>query len=190
MTGTLDNTGTILTLNAATGSWNLAGGTLKNGTLNESGGAELVFTNSSGTLDGVTANSDLDLATNNNANVHIVDGLTLNATARLGNAAGSTYGGLYFDGAQTLGGTGAVVFGKSGSNFLDTYNTQNNNPSAGTLTIGAGITIRGSAGNISSAYYSAGVVNQGTIAADDSGGVSSFAYDTGYSYGWTGSTAD
>ena len=44
LVGTLDNTGTTLALNAATGSWNLASGTLKNGTLNESGGAELLFT--------------------------------------------------------------------------------------------------------------------------------------------------
>ncbi|MGA2621981.1 MAG: malectin domain-containing carbohydrate-binding protein [Thermoguttaceae bacterium] len=168
------------------------GGTLSHATiLPGSGGQAVKFTNSGGTLDGVTAASDLDLASNNGVSVHIVNGLTLNnSTVRLGNAAGSTYGGLYFDGAQTLGGTGAVVFGKSGSNFLDTYNTQNNNPSAGTLTIGAGITVRGSAGNISNAYYSAGVVNQGTIAADDSGGASSFAYDTGFTNSWTGSTAD
>ena len=48
LTGTLDNTGTTLALDATTGSWNLVGGTLKNGTLSESGGAELVFTSSGG----------------------------------------------------------------------------------------------------------------------------------------------
>ena len=91
--GTLDNTGTTLALDATTGSWNLAGGTLKGGTLSESGGAELVFTTSGGTLDGVTAASDLDLASNNGANAYVKDGLTLNnATVLLGNAAGSTYG--------------------------------------------------------------------------------------------------
>ena len=57
------------------------------------------------------------MATNNNANVHIVDGLTLNnATVWLGNAAGTTYGQMYFDTTETLGGTGTVVFGKNGSN--------------------------------------------------------------------------
>ncbi len=61
LTGTLDNTGTTLALNATTGSWNLVGGTLKNGTLSETGGAKLVGTASGGTLDGVTLNGDLDL---------------------------------------------------------------------------------------------------------------------------------
>ena len=48
-----------------------------------------------------------------------VNGLTLNnATVYLGNAAGSTYGQMYFDSTETLGGTGTVLFGKSGSNGI------------------------------------------------------------------------
>ena len=101
LTGTLDDTGAGLSLDATTGSWNLVGGTLKNGTYTASGGAELVFTPSGGTLDGVTANSDLDLASNIAAIVSatVKDGLTLGngATIRLGNAAGSTSG--YFPSA-------------------------------------------------------------------------------------------
>ena len=50
--------------------------------------------------------------------MHIVDGLTLNATAWLGNAAGTTFGQMFFDATETLGGTGTVVFGKSGSNQI------------------------------------------------------------------------
>ena len=91
--GTLDNTGTTLALDATTGSWNLLGGTINGGTLSESGGSELVFTSSGGTLDGVTADSDLDLASNNDAYAYVKNGLTLNnATVLLGNAAGTTYG--------------------------------------------------------------------------------------------------
>src|SRR5205085_361217 len=136
LVGTLDNTGAALALDAATGSWNLAGGIVQGGMYTATGGAELIFTSSGGTLDGLTANSDLDLATNNAAQVHVVNGLTLNATAWLGNAAGSTYGGLYFDATQTLAGTGTVVFGKNGSNFLRTYNTTApNDPAGDTLTI-------------------------------------------------------
>ena len=82
LTGTLDNTGTALALDAASGSWNLLGGTLKNGTLSASDGSKLIFTTSGGTLDGVTANSDLDL-TANSTGVTIVNGLTLNGTATL-----------------------------------------------------------------------------------------------------------
>ena len=195
LTGTLDNTGTTLALGATTGSWNLAGGTLTGGTLSESGGAELVFTSSGVTLDGVTADSDLDLATNNNANVHIVDGLTLSdATVYLGNAAGSTYGQMFFDTTETLGGTGTVVFGKNGSNTLQTDNYYNNV----TLTVGPGITLRGSSGVLNSSWspwgYTGTIVNHGTISADDSGGlVGGFVYDTGFSSNWwtgTGSTSD
>ena len=132
------------TLQVATGgTFTLQGGTLSNATV--LAGTTVVATPQGGTLDGVTADGDLDLATNYGAYVFLVNGLTLNnAAVWLGNAVGTTYGGLYFDGAQTLGGTGAVVFGKSGNNFLDTYNTTWNDPAAGTLTIGAGITIRGS----------------------------------------------
>ena len=50
LTGTLNNVGTTLALNATTGSWNLLGGTIVGGTLSESGGAELFFTSSGGTL--------------------------------------------------------------------------------------------------------------------------------------------
>ena len=94
LTGTLDNTGGTLALDAATGSWNLLGGTIKGGTITMSGGAQLVATGNGGTLDGVTLASDLDLASTNGAFVYILNGLTLdNATVWLGNAAGTTYGG-------------------------------------------------------------------------------------------------
>ncbi len=170
--GTLDNTGTTLTLDATTGSWNLVGGTLKNGTYSAAAGADLVFTDHGGSLDGVTADSDLDLATNDVPYMHIVNGLTLNnATAYLGNAAGSTYCTLLFDNTETLGGTnGTVVFGTSPSNsvLVGYYGY-----GSSTLTIGPGITVRGSSGSLSdfsSYYFPSTIVNQGTIAADGSGG--------------------
>ena len=53
--------------------------------------------------------------------------------------------------------------------------------------------MRGSNGSFASSdYWGKGstIVNQGTIAADDSGGVSSFAYDTGFSGGYTSVTSD
>ena len=188
--------GSTLALDATTGSWNLVGGTIRGGAVSESGGAELVFTSSGGTLDGVTANSDLDLASNNNANVHIVDGLTLNnATVYVGNATGTTYGEMFFDTTEALGGAGTVVFGKNGSNFLGNYKGYYWDSTSYTLTIGPGIVVRGSNGTLgdqNDGYRNDTIINQGTIAADDSGGASSFAYDTGFSdrWCWTGSTAD
>ena len=165
LTGTVNNTGTTLALSAATGSWNLEGGAINGGTVTEADGAELMFTNS-GTLNGVAFDNNLDLATNSVA-VAIDGGLTLDdANVYLGNTAGSTYGQLDFYGTQTLGGTGTVVFGPNGSNGID-----GSNFSSGTLTIGSGITVDGTSGSIAAGYYNTeAVINQGTIAADGSGG--------------------
>ena len=165
LVGTLNNTGTTLALNGSTGSWNLLGGTIRNGIVTEADGAELLFTSSGGVLDGVTADSDLDLATNYAAYVHLVNGLTLNsATVWLGNAVNTTYGQMFFDTTETLGGTGKVVFGTSGSNGMYVGYWA-------TLTIGPGITVRGSSGHLDDGgYWSGPIDNQGTIAADGSGG--------------------
>src|SRR5262249_28503074 len=94
--GSLDLQNGTLALTAATGSWNLLGGSVKNGTLSESGGALLVFTNSGGTLTGMTVNGALDLSRQQNAWVRIYGGLVLNGTMSLGDAGGNTYGRLYF----------------------------------------------------------------------------------------------
>ena len=152
LTGALANTGTTLAFTASTGSWNFQGGSIDGGTVAEAGGAELTFTGSGGTLDGVTFDDDLDLATNNHANANVTDGLTLadGATIFLGNAAGSTYGVLYFNATQTLGGTGTVVFGKGGSATPWTMTV----PSV-TLTIASGITVHGNSGAIGGSYGAA-----------------------------------
>ena len=91
--GTVNLTGVLtgdLSLDATTGSWNLSGGTLQDGTLTESGGAELVI--ESGSLSGVTVDGTLDLSQVNNANVTVYNGLVLNGTMLLGNAIETTYG--------------------------------------------------------------------------------------------------
>ncbi|HET6878560.1 MAG TPA: Ig-like domain-containing protein [Pirellulales bacterium] len=148
LTGTLDNTNTTLALNAATGSWNLRGGTLKGGSYTSADGSQLLF--GSGTLDGVTLNSDITIP----SSVTVLDGLTLNAVIHLGTA--SLPGTLSFSGAQELAGNGAIVLGS------DDYNQVNS--SGGTLTIDGGITIRGQAGTVTG-----NVINEGTIAADTPG---------------------
>jgi hypothetical protein len=177
LTGALDDTGTTLALNGTTGSWDLSGGTIKAGSYSASGGASLVFTNNGGTLDGLTANSDLDLGTNYGAYVIVKDGLTLNGTTlRLGNVTGSTYGYVYFDGDQTLTGTGATVLfgGNSNNEMYVGYSA------SATLTIDTGVTLRGGSGSLSD-YYTSTVVNKGTIAADGSVGAGDFAFDRGFS---------
>ncbi len=170
--GTLDLQSSLLNLDATTGSWNLLGGTIKNGTLNESGGAKLVLTNSGGALTSMTVNGDLDLTQQANTGLGFYGGLVLNGTVFLGNDAGTTYGRLYFgdtsSNAGSLTGTGTVVFGGSGSNFIQ--NASNQAGAAGTLTIGSGITIRGKNGALYNNYTNGSLVNQGTINIDTAGG--------------------
>jgi hypothetical protein len=170
LTGTLDNTATTLVLDSGTGSWNVAGGTLLGGTVNASDGAQLTF--GSGTLDGVTLNSDLDLTTGS-AQVTVLNGLVLNGTATLGES-----GVIDFNGTQTLAGNGQVVFDDAWANALLA------SEEGMTLTIGPNITIRGGS---SEATYGASaaigtrpwpwyggasdftIVNQGTVSADAAG---------------------
>jgi len=130
-------------------------------------GATLVGTSSGGTLAGVTLDGNLDLATNSSP-ITVTSGLTLNGTINLGSAnSSSTQSVLNFVGAQTLGGSGPIVFG----NYYSQINTATSNGDSGTLTIGSGITIHGQSGMIG---FDGGsplpLVNQGTIAADGSGG--------------------
>ena len=147
----------------------LSGGTLSGGPISTNG-ATLVgtYNGSGGTLAGVTLDGTLDLATNNQANVTVTGGLTLNGTIDLGNNFwGTTRGQLRFVGAQTLGGSGSVLFGGNG-NESDQITTATSNGDSGTLTIGSGITIHGKYGVIGNS--SLPLINQGTIAADISGG--------------------
>jgi hypothetical protein len=158
LTGTLDTGVGILAFSPATGSWNLVGGTLLGGTVTEADGAELTFTNGGGTLNGVTFNNDLDLT--NNASATVSNGLTLNdSTINLGNAAGDTFGELFFQGTETLAGTGTVLLGGSFSNGLFS--------GAANLTIGANILVHGKNGQINSGGQP--FANQGT-SADVAGG--------------------
>ena len=159
----------------------LAGGTIAGGTIDLSGGATIVATSSGGTLAGVTLDGTLDM-TGYLATVTVTDGLTLDGTIELGPAS-YTYdylGILNFQGAQTLGGIGSIVFGDDTVNQI---NTASSGGDSGTLTIGPGITIDGEYGTIG---YDNGaetpLINQGTIAADVSGGTISV-----YGAGWSNS---
>ena len=173
--GTLDNTGTTLALNATTGSWNLVGGTLEGGTLSESGGAELVFTSSGGTLDGVTTDSDLDLASNAYAYATIKDGLTLNnATVYLGNASGTTSGLSTFQARRPWAARGPCCSARAAATASETtrwYHADDRPTDHG-------------AGQQRHLDNGGALINQGTISADDSGGlVGGFVYDTGFTGG-------
>jgi hypothetical protein len=156
--GILDNTGKTLSLDATTGSWQLAG-TIVGGTVNGSDGAQLIVPgNSAATLDGLTLNADF--VVNFNAKVRVLDGLTLNSLAIVN--GGLNFTELNFDGTQTLAGTGQIVF--TDSNPV----TTRVQPVNGTLTIGPNMTIRGLSGTVGNPTFP--LINQGTISADVSGG--------------------
>ncbi len=167
LNGLLTNTGVTLALNAATGSWNLAGGSIVGGTVTGSDGAGLSIPENNGAvLDGVSLGADFAA---NGARLTVRNGLSLlsNAKIILGNS-GSFGSYLGFDrGVQTLGGNGEVIFGGSNSDnhlqVLDGF-------SAATLTIGAGILVHGTQGGfIQSLFSSDSLVNKGTISADTNG---------------------
>jgi len=85
-----------------------------------------------------------------------------------------------------LSGTGTVVFGMYGTNF----NVLEIGAPSTTLTIGPGITIRGSYGTLEGTTSTDAIINQGTISGDESGGlVGGFVYDTDFSGGITDSTS-
>lgn len=108
---------------------------------------------SSSDLHGVTINGDV---THNNAEtVDIFGGLTLNGNWNMNAGANAT--NLLFHGSQTISGNGTIELSDSPNNTL--------RPNGGndTLTIGSGITVKGS-GNLVANF--GGLINEGTIEAN------------------------
>ena len=96
-----------------TGPWTLAGGAIRGGRVETTGGAALVGSASGGLLDGVTLAGTLDLTGGFGFGARVTNGLTLDGgTVLLGHAdADYSFARLRFDGSQTLGGDGEVVQG-------------------------------------------------------------------------------
>ncbi len=166
----------------------LQGGRLSGGTLNRTDGSDLVFTTSGGTLDGMTVNGDLDLSQVSGVGVTITNNLVLNGTMYVGNTNGSTHGVVYFgtfqSSSEALSGAATVVFGGNGANTIYNYSG-----TGGTLTLAPTVTVRGRSGALRSYWGNGIIVNQGTIAADDSSRQASFPADSNFSESYTGSTA-
>jgi len=152
----LDNTGKSLALDMGGGLLRLDNRGIKGGVISATGGSKVTVLN--GVLDGVTLNADMLIA--NGASLRIVNGLTLNATLTLDSRGTYTY--LYFNGSQTLSGSGQVLLGGT-----TPYNRVhvNGQDYGATLTIGPGIAIRGS-GLLSASYVNDTIVNQGAIRLD------------------------
>lgn len=144
LTGTVNNTGTTLTLSDTTGRWILNGGTIQGGTVVTDGNARLVASYLDGQLDGVTLTGALDLTA---GRISVTHGLTCNGTIAVGGA--NSFGQLSFNGTQRLDGTCTVTFGNHPSDLLGAFD--------GTVTLGPGTTVEGGTGLVNS------FVNKGTI---------------------------
>jgi hypothetical protein len=159
LTGLLDLGGATLSLNATTGSLLLNSGTLRNGTVAQTGGSPLKFNSSSQNfLESMTVSGDLDLTTAS-ARVRVRNGLTVNGgRVRLNN--NSVIG---FDGVQTF--AGEVVF-EGDTSFLSLDGNA-------TLTLAPTALIHGKSGRVGQALFQGGtavLVNQGTLRADVAAG--------------------
>jgi hypothetical protein len=131
------------------------------------GGVLRVESNGNNFIDAVAINGTMDMATIANSRQRVNNGATLNGTINLNSNAI-----LSFEGTSTLGGSGSIVFGNTGTgNRIDL-------DGGGTTTIASGVTIRGHSGTIGQQINIGGtqtLVNNGTINADVAGGTIAFA---------------
>ncbi len=156
LTGTMDNSaadnpvsGGVLALSASTGSLNLSGGEIYQGTITTSGSNDLVATAANGTLDGVTLDGTLNVQS---GPVTIVGGLTLDSNLEIG---GYDVGLEFNDpNPQSVNGTATI--------FLDGYYDNLTNESTALVTFGSGITILSDVDGVDAAITGP-VVNQGSI---------------------------
>ncbi len=162
VTGQLNNAGSTLVLGATKGSWILEGGTIQGGALATLGSQNLQ-TDAGGTLSGLTLGATVAgqpqpgnvLVATGSAAVN--GGLTLANGSVIQVNAATFLPQISFNGNQTVGGNGQIVFaGRGGAMQVQ-----------GNLTLGAGVTLHGTNGTVN--IQSGSVLNQGTIDADGGG---------------------
>jgi hypothetical protein len=157
--GTLNVSGNV----SGTGLFTLSGGTLGNATV--AAGTTITGTTLGGTLSDITINGILDLTGGNAYGLYadVINGLTLNGVAKLGNNQATTSGALRLSNTEIVGGSGDIVLG--------TYSTLGNNGNRVAVTqlgitviLGPDLKIHGASGMVE------GFVNQGTISVDVANG--------------------
>lgn len=142
-------------INVQQGTFRLFGATLSNTALNGPGQISLM----SGVLDQVTLGGTATIESNGGGPLWVQDGLTLNngtLAIKYFSAAGDYPATMGFRGNQTLGGSGQFLL--QGDHNPLVY------VQGGTLTVGAGVTVRG-AGHIKPG--NATIVNNGQFIADN-----------------------
>jgi hypothetical protein len=155
LTGVYNLGGGTLALTATTGSWSVQSGTVKNATINLSGGAQLV-PNSSAYFDHVTFATNFAFTT---GTIFLYHANTLATGVHIVANDGTVY--LYDqpDGGASLNGTGEVLLGSSSGGNLYLYNGNGH-----VATVAATVLVHG----FGTVYYYAGG-NSGTIKADVAG---------------------
>lgn len=178
--GTVNNTGSTFTLDDSTGSWTLLGiCKIVGGCVVANGSAKLLVAcdnsssppSSCSQLEGGVV-LDTPVAMGAATYIRAKGGLVLNKTLTMdGSYSNSTR--LWFEGSQTLSGSGEIAFINGSSNVVapvipESGPVVDSNP---TLTIGPGITIRTETGGgtLGQMYTGYNIVNQGTVSAQTSG---------------------
>jgi hypothetical protein len=156
--------GGALTLDAASGSWVMAGGTISGGTLNLTGGAALLITAGDGRLSGVTVNGNIDL-TATDALLRVAGVVTFNGVVTLSGSNAR----LISEGNATINtaGGGEIIFAGPGGNIRHLGHS-----GVGSLTLGPGLLVHGGRADLGQAHFIGGafsLTNHGTILADVNG---------------------
>ncbi|MBC8090217.1 MAG: hypothetical protein H7Z40_23405, partial [Phycisphaerae bacterium] len=167
-TGTIGLNNTVManaggTLSAGNnGVINVSATTVNGGTLTTSGNGRITFSNSgSNNLSGVTLAGTADLAGAGVTSTRVTNGLVF-GTGGVFNLNNASV--VSFTGDNTLSGTGSIVLGTTGANTVAV------DQSNATLTLGAGVTIRGANGVVGVPHFNgtanSALVNNGLISAD------------------------
>ena len=138
----------------------LKGATISSGVNEANGGGLDAATIAAGTTVRVTGSAHQGLFVRN--------GLTIDGTLAIGDAAGTTAGGVYAEGSQTLGGTGDILFNSRAANVI-----RQANAGATTLTFGPGLLIHGGEGGIDgndTVGSASALVFNGPVRPDTGGG--------------------
>ncbi|MFK7887738.1 MAG: PKD domain-containing protein [Gammaproteobacteria bacterium] len=160
--GTIDNAGNAFSIDGADGSVRfITGANVRNTNLSMTPGTNAVFPSGTYNFQNVLINGDLTVE--NNSNINVLDGLTLNGNAQINAPTSPT--GFLFNNTQTLGGNAIITLNGVG-------NSQVSEPrlfpvNGTTLTIAPTVTVRGGKGTIGQTGGS--LVFEGVLSADVDG---------------------
>ena len=160
--GTMNNLNQMLDIDTADGFFNWTpNGQINAATLNGTPGTDLLVNTGTYTLTGDTLNIDMSLT--DNARINVTDGLTFNGAMQIDAPISPT--GLIFTNTQMMDGSGTITInGVGNGNIAEPQLFPLNGT---TVTIGAGITVRGGKGTVGQA--GAGLIFDGVLIADVAG---------------------